>query len=132
MVKSTYDELVQEFGLSKGTLCQILNVLFPPLKHTFLKHLWHLIAIGCVKKERVREVIGLTTIKNIIGRENYLLRDEESYILENLEMDSAHGLPKDTNITAPELQEMIHYVRKHGHINDISPKSAMQYSQRFI
>ena len=43
----------------------------------------------------VRKVISLTTRKKT-GISTYLLRYKEAYILEAAEMDSAHGLTKDT------------------------------------
>ena len=46
-----------------------------------MKHLWDLIPVGKVTRQRVREVIGISTIKNIIGRPTKLLRDEEGYIV---------------------------------------------------
>ena len=42
-----------------------------------MRYLWDIIAVGYVNKERVREVISITTIKDKIGGVNYLLRDEE-------------------------------------------------------
>ena len=70
MVKSTYAGLLEEFCIPKRTLCRTLNVLFPPLKITSLKHLWDPIAIGDAKKEIFREVIRLTTIRNKIRKSN--------------------------------------------------------------
>ena len=56
---STYDDILEEFGVPKVTLFQTLNVIFLPLKFIYLKHLWYLLVTGNVKKERVREMISL-------------------------------------------------------------------------
>ena len=65
MVNSSYAEPFEEFGVPKSTICRSLNVLLPPLKITSMKHLWDLIEIENTKKEKVRELITLTTIKNV-------------------------------------------------------------------
>ena len=62
MVKSTYSDIIEEFGIPKITLWKTLNIISPQLKINDLKHLWYVIAVGDVKKERVREVIRLTPI----------------------------------------------------------------------
>ena len=79
MVKLTYVDLIEEFGVPKTPLFQTLNLLFHPLKITSLKHLWYLILIGYVKKEIVREVINIKNNNN--GRETKHLRYEEAYIV---------------------------------------------------
>ena len=63
MVKSSYSDILDEFGVPKTTIWRTLNVLFPP-KIKSMKHLWDLIEVGNFMRKRVREVIGLTTIKN--------------------------------------------------------------------
>ena len=56
-------------------------MIFPPLKCTSMNRLWYVIAVGEVMSQIDREDISLTTIKNKIGRETYLLREKEAYIL---------------------------------------------------
>ena len=65
MVKSTYAELIEEFGTPKRILLHNLNVISPPLKCSSLKHLWSLILFGDVNKERFLEVIRLTKTKKL-------------------------------------------------------------------
>ena len=48
---------------TKITLRKTINLIFPSLKITSLKHLWYLIEVGDVNKETVREVIRPTTKK---------------------------------------------------------------------
>ena len=45
-----------------------------------MKHLWDLIAVEKVTRQRFREMISIPTLKNRIGRETYILNDEEAYI----------------------------------------------------
>ena len=75
---------------------QTLNILLPSIKFRSTKHLWKIIAIGCVNKETVRGMVRLTTNKIIILRGTYILRDEEEYIVATEEMDGTHGLSKYT------------------------------------
>ena len=78
MVKSSYSGILDEFGVQKTTLWITLNALLPPLKCYSMKHLWDLIAVIKVTRQRVREVIGITTIKNRIGVPTDLIRDKEA------------------------------------------------------
>ena len=54
MVNSTYSDIIEEFGIPKITLWKTLNIISPQLKINDLKHLWYVIAVGDVKKEKVR------------------------------------------------------------------------------
>ena len=78
MIKLIYTELLGEFGVPKTTLCRTLFVLFPPLKCSSLKHLWDLIKVGKVMSQTVKEVFGVTIIKNRLGRPTSLLRYKEA------------------------------------------------------
>ena len=77
MAKSTYNDLLDEFGVPKTTLWQTLNVLFPPLNFIYLNHQWDLLAVRKVVRKRVREVIGITTVKTRIGIPTNILIDKE-------------------------------------------------------
>ena len=59
MFKSTYGELLEDFGVPHCTPSQNINVLFPSLKCRYLKHLWELIAIVGVEKEKLERWLGL-------------------------------------------------------------------------
>ena len=43
IVKSTYAEIIEDFGVPKDTLSQTLNILYQTLKFSSLKHLWGII-----------------------------------------------------------------------------------------
>ena len=53
MVKSIYYDILDEIGTPKTTTWWNLNVIFPSLKCTYLKHLWELIESGNVIKKGV-------------------------------------------------------------------------------
>ena len=55
--KSSYYEILLDFGVPNSTLTYLLNVLFAPLKCSSLKHLWDLMGVGKITKRIVREVI---------------------------------------------------------------------------
>ena len=55
--KSSYSDILGEFGLPNSTLTYFLNVIFPPLKCSSLRHLWDLMGVGKITKIIVREVI---------------------------------------------------------------------------
>ena len=64
MVNPSYSDIFEELGVPKTTIWRNLDVIFPPLKCSSLKHLWYLIAVGKVKRKIVREVIRLKKLKN--------------------------------------------------------------------
>ena len=82
LTKSRYCELLEQFELPKSTLRITLNVPFPPLKCSSMKHLWDLIEVGKITKKTVREVITLTVVKNSPGPKNCLIKEKEVYIAE--------------------------------------------------
>ena len=51
---SRYSEIIEIFGVPKSTICLSLNVIFPPLKYSSLKHLWGLVRFGKTTKKIVR------------------------------------------------------------------------------
>ena len=77
-----------------------------------LKHLWDLIGVGKITKKIVREVITLTTVKNIPRPKTYLLKEKEAYILATSEIDGSHGILRDAASITNELQQVLHDVGK--------------------
>ena len=77
-------------------------------------------------------MIGLTTIKNIIGRPTNLLRDKEAYIITIAEIESAHRLLEDEISLANELQKVLHWKGKINSVDEINSKSAMNYSHKVL
>ena len=73
LMNSNYSEILEEFGLPNSTLWSTLNVIFPSLKCSSLKHLWDLIGVDKIAKTTVGEVIIHTVSKNRPGPKNYLL-----------------------------------------------------------
>ena len=56
LIKSSYSDTLEEFGVPKSTICCTLNIILPPLKFSSLKHLWYLIEVETITKKIVREV----------------------------------------------------------------------------
>ena len=54
LMKSSYSKILEKFGVPKSTLCRSLNVIFPPLKCSYLKHLSDIIVVGKIKNKIVR------------------------------------------------------------------------------
>ena len=101
----------------------------PTNKHISLEHLWDLIMVGDVNKEIVIEVIRP---QKQFGGETYPLRYQSAYIFSTTEKDGAHGLTKNTNRPTTDLQQVLHCVWKINICNDITPKSEIEYDQKFI
>ena len=76
--KSRYYDLLENFGVPKPTPWCNLNVIFPPIKCSSVKHLWDLTAVGKFTIKIYIGVISLKTIKIKIGTVNYLLRYKEA------------------------------------------------------
>ena len=70
----------------KTSIQRYLNVIFPPLKCSLLKHLWYLVSLGEISNKTVRKTITENIFKQELGHKSYLLRDEESYIVETTEI----------------------------------------------
>ena len=132
MTKSSYSDLLEEFGVPNSTIWCTLNLISPPLKLNSLKHLWDIIRVGKTTKKIVIEVIAKKVIKNKSGPKNYPLKDEEAYIVETSEIDGAHGLKIDIVIPNNEKQQGINGVSKISMGNGTQPKSAQRYACRII
>ena len=51
--------------------------------------------VGKITKIIVIEVIYKIVVKKKKGNKNYLIKEEESHIVETSEIDGAHGPPRD-------------------------------------
>ena len=90
-----------------------------------------IIIVGKVTRQIFRKVIRLTTIRKF-GRETYLLRYEDTYIVAIAEMEGAHELPRYATGIANELQQVLDLLVKIRFFNEIKPKSAYKYDLRVI
>ena len=54
LIKSSYYEIIDQFGAPKSTLTRPLNVIFLPLKCSSLKHPWYLMGVGKITTRIVR------------------------------------------------------------------------------
>ena len=61
--KSSYSEILGNFGVPNSTLTIFLNVIFPSLECSSLKHLWDLMGVGKITKKIVREVTAKIVVK---------------------------------------------------------------------
>ena len=110
MDKSSYFEILGNFGVPKYTLNVYLNVIFPSLKCSSLKHLWDIMCVEKIIKILVREVIAEIVVKKKCGSKTYLLKYEESYIVAISEIDGSLVLLRDIYTFTNELQQLIHDV----------------------
>ena len=62
-IKSSYYEILEEFGLPKFTLWRTLNLIFLSLKCSSLNHLWDIIGVGNIIKKIFIEVIAKKVVK---------------------------------------------------------------------
>ena len=69
------------FGVPKSTLTYLLNVIFPPLKCSFMDHLWDIMGFGKITKRIVRELIEKIVVTKQRGNKTYPLKDEGEYIV---------------------------------------------------
>ena len=80
-MKSSCTVIHDDFGVPKTTLQRYLNVIFPSLKYSLSKHLWYLMSLGEISNKTVRKTITENIVKNELGHESYLLKEEEAYIV---------------------------------------------------
>ena len=114
------------------TLWITLNIIFPPLKCSFLKHLWDLLGVGKITNKIVREVIAITVVNNITGTKTYLLKYKEAYIVATSEMEGANWLPRDAISHSNELQQVLCGVGKKSIGKEIKHNSTQRYARRFV
>ena len=81
LLKSSCAAIQDNFGVPKTSLQRYLNIIFPSLKCSSLKHLWHLMRLGEIRSKTVRKTITENIVKFELGHESYLLKDKEAYIV---------------------------------------------------
>ena len=132
LLKSSCATIQDNFGVTNTSLQRYLNVIFPPLKCSSLKHLWYLMSLGKISNKTVRKTITENIVKKELGHKSYLLKDEEAYIVSTTEIDGANGLPRDTTTISNELQQVLHGVGCRYANKTITPPSALRYARRVI
>ena len=109
-----------------------MNVIFPSLKCTSLKHLWHLVSLGKISNKTVINTIIEKIVKQELGHKSYLLRNEEAYIVATTEIEGEIGLPRGTTTISDELQQVLHGVGRRDVTKTITSDSALRYARRVI
>ena len=79
-----------------------------------------------------REVIDKIVVTKKSRNKTYLLKDEESYIVETTEIDVAHGLPRGIQTFTQDLQQVFHDLGGKSIGKCIKPSSAQSYAFRLI
>ena len=64
LLKSSYAAIQDNFGVPNTSLQSYLNVLFPSLKCSPLKHLWYLMGLGEISNRMVRKKITEKIVKH--------------------------------------------------------------------
>ena len=75
LLKSSCAAIQDNFGVPKTSPQRYLNVLFPSLKCSSLKHLWYLMSLGEISNKTVGKTITENIFKNELGHESYLLNN---------------------------------------------------------
>ena len=132
LLKSSCAAIQENFGVPKTSLQMYLNVLFPSLKCSSLKHLWYLMRLGEIRRKTVRNTITEKIFRFEVGHETHLLKDEEAYIVATIEIEGAYGLQRDTCTISDELQHVLYGVGRRDANNIITPDSALRYDRRVI
>ena len=73
-IKSSYSGILEFFGIPNSALTLSLNIIFPSLKYSSLKHLWDLILVGKIKRRIVRKVTAKIVVKTKSGTKLTLSR----------------------------------------------------------
>ena len=81
LLESSCAESQDNFGVPKTSLQRYLNLIFPPLECSLLKHLWYLMSLGKISNRTVRKTITENIAKQELGHKSYLLKDKEAYIM---------------------------------------------------
>ena len=89
-------------------------------------------SLGEISNKTVRKTITENIVKQELGHNSYLLKDEESYIVVTTEIDVAHGLPSNTTTISDEIQKVIHGVSRWDANKTITPDPALRYARRVI
>ena len=132
LLKSSCAAIQDNFVVPNTSLQRYLNIIFPSLKCSLLKHLWYLMRLGEVRNKTVRNMITEKIVRFEVGHENHLLKYEEAYILETIELEGAHGLPRYTCTISDERQQVLYGVGRQDVNNTITPASVLRYTHRVI
>ena len=90
--------------------------------------MWNIIGVGKITKKIDIEVKVKTVFKKKSGPKTYLLKDEESYIVEISEIDGSSGLPRDIVSLGNKLHQLLHDGGKQIVGNIIQNKSSKRYA----
>ena len=88
--------------------------------------------LGEINNKSVRKTITEYIAKQKLGLKNYLLEDEEAYMLATTEIEVAHGLLRDTNTISDELQQVLSDMGRQDVNNSIKTRSKLWYARRVI
>ena len=89
-------------------------------------------SLGKIDNKSVRKTITEKIAKQKLGQKNYLLGEEESYIVSTTETEGARGLLRDNNTISDELQQVLSGVGRRDANNSIKTHSALRYARRLI
>ena len=103
LLKSICTAIHDDFGVPNTYIQRYLNLIFPPLKCSSLKHLWYLTILGEIDNKSVRNMITENIVKQKLGQKYYLLGYEYAYILATTEIEVAHDFPRGTNTIPNEI-----------------------------
>ena len=131
-MKSSCAAIQDNFCVPNTSLQRYLNILFPSLKCSSLKHLWYIMRLGEIRSKTVRKTITEKIVRFEVGHETHLLKDEEAYIVVTTEIEGVHGLPRDNTIISDEPQQMLYGMGRRDANSTITPDSALRYACRVI
>ena len=77
LLKSSCAANQDNLGVLNTSLQIDMNLIFPPLKCSSLKHLWYLVSLGKISNKTVRKTTTENIVKQYLGHKYYLLSDEE-------------------------------------------------------
>ena len=60
-------------------------------------------SLGKISNTTVRKTTTENIAKNKLGHKSYFIKDEEAYIVETIEIEGAHGLPRDNTTISNEF-----------------------------
>ena len=75
LLKPICTTIHEEFGVPINSLQSYLNVIFPPLKCSSLKHLWYLMCLGEINNKSVKKTITEKIVKQKLVQKTYLLKE---------------------------------------------------------
>ena len=65
-------------------------------------------SLGKICNTTVRKSIREKIVKQELGHNSYLIKNEEAYIEATKAIEGAHGLPRDISTISDELQKFLH------------------------